>query len=246
VTRILIIGYGAMGREVERHAAHAGCTVTGIVDVDSPLAPSSFENVDVAIDFSVPTVVVENARLVTEAGCNLVIGATGWYDSLDVVRGYATSKNTGIVWGSNFSVGVQMFFRATRALGMMINSLPEYDVMVHEWHHLRKKDSPSGTALTTARILQEEIQRKSDITTETQHGTIDPSHLHVTSTRGGHIVGKHVVTIDGPHDRLELIHDARDRSAFALGALRSARWIEKRTGFYDFTDVFPAVIGEIE
>jgi 4-hydroxy-tetrahydrodipicolinate reductase len=236
--RLALIGYGAMGRELATLAASHDCTVTATYDVDTPLPDLTTFDWDVAIDFSSADAVLANASVVAGAGKGLVVGTTGWNDQLPQLRAVIQSAGTGCVYGSNFSVGVQTFFRLVRAAGVLINDLAEYDVMVHEWHHQRKKDSPSGTALTLADILLDVVERKGRMKTETQHQRIDPEALHVTSTRGGEIPGRHLVTIDGPHDRIELVHDARSRAGFASGALRAAHWIKGRTGIYEFTDIF--------
>jgi 4-hydroxy-tetrahydrodipicolinate reductase len=240
MTRIVILGYGAMGREIESLAERTGCIVAAIVDVDRPLDPKT--QFDVAIDFTEPSVVIDNVRTITGMGRSMVIGTTGWYDDLQVVREVAQQQNVGIVHGTNFSVGVQIFFRLVRAAGTMINDIESYDAAVHEWHHTRKKDSPSGTALTTATILLEEMQRKKRIETETQHERIGADALHVTSTRTGDVVGRHVVTLDSAEDTIEIQHTAKDRRGFAHGALLAARWIHGRTGVHDFSDVFSEII----
>jgi len=241
MTRIALIGYGAMGRELERLAGEFNCEVVRIHDVDRPLT-SDGPDYDVAIEFTEPSVVLENARLVAESGKDIVIGTTGWYDDIEVLEQIQQRTGQGIIFGSNFSVGVQMFFRLARAAGMLVNDAEEYDVMVHEWHHARKKDSPSGTAFTTAQILLDEIDRKERMDAETQHERIHPEVLHVSSTRGGNIIGRHLITIDGPTDSIEIQHTARSREGFARGALRAARWIHGRSGLFDFADVFSQII----
>lgn len=233
-----------MGREVQRLASDFGCEVVSVYDVDRPLTKSTFTDFDVAIDFTEPAAVIDNARNVCEMGKDLVIGTTGWHEHMRVLEHLQQAANNGVIWGSNFSVGVQMFFRLVRAIGILVDDAGEYDVVLHEWHHKRKKDSPSGTALSLAGILLEEIRRKTMINTETQHSQIDPHHLHVTSTRCGEIVGKHTVIIDGTSDSIELTHTAKDRSGFAKGALMAARWIHNRHGLYDFTETFQQIISE--
>ncbi len=241
MTRIAVIGYGAMGRELERLAPSVGCDVTRIFTEERPVRVGGPDEFDVAIDFTEPRSVVDNVRTLAAMGRNVVIGTTGWYDRMPEVRSIVTSSGIGCVWGSNFSVGVQMFLRIVRAASMLAHETPEYDVMVHEWHHRRKKDSPSGTAISIANVIIDEMDRKNHITAEAQHEPIDPSALHVSSTRGGEIVGRHVVTLDSAFDSIELVHNAKDRSGFAHGALLAAAWVAGRTGFHDFTDIFPEI-----
>jgi 4-hydroxy-tetrahydrodipicolinate reductase len=238
MTRIAIVGYGAMGRTIERLAPQVDVDVAAICDIDNPFTPMTARGVDVAIDFTLPHVVPHIVRVACEAHVNLVIGTTGWYDGLDEVRAMANEAGIGIVYGTNFSVGVQMFFRLLRRAAELADNHPEYDVMLHEWHHHRKKDAPSGTALTAAQIVLDSVERKTTMYTETSHAAIDPGALHVTSTRGGEIVGKHIVTIDSAVDRIELVHDAKNRDGFAMGALQAARWLHGKTGVYDFADIF--------
>lgn len=238
---IAIIGYGTMGKAIERLAATEHCTVVSIYHDEHRLTEAIDAPWDVAIDFSVPSAVLHNAEIVAKSGKGLVIGTTGWYASMPQLQELANRYSLGCVVGSNFSVGVQMFFRLARAAGLLVNNTPEYDVAIHETHHVRKTDSPSGTALTLSTIILDEVTRKEYIQTETQHGRIDPQALHVTSTRVGDVAGRHVITIDGPDDRIELIHNAQNREGFARGALRAARWIAGKQGLFNFTEVFTQV-----
>lgn len=241
MTRIAIIGYGAMGHEIERLAPSLGCEVTRIFDEYRPLTIDGPSEFDVAIDFTQPDAVLENVRVLCAMQRSIVIGTTGWYEQLPEIRSMVEASQIGCVWGSNFSVGVQMFLRIVRAAAIMAHDATEYDVMVHEWHHHRKKDSPSGTAISVANVIIDEMNRKNHIAIETEHGQIDPSALHVTSTRGGEIVGRHNVTLDSPFDTIDIVHNAKNRSGFAHGSLLAASWITNRKGFYEFTDVYPEI-----
>lgn len=237
MTRIAIIGYGAMGHMIERLAPQCGADVAAIFDIDRPFVAMAAEGIDVAIDFTLPHVVLDTVRTACEAKVNLVIGTTGWYDDLETVRAMASEAGIGVVYGTNFSVGVQMFFRLVRLAAELADRHTDYDAMLHEWHHRRKKDAPSGTALTAAQQVLQGMPRKRRIATETAHDRIDPDALHVTSTRGGEIVGRHVLTLDSAVDRLEIVHDAKNREGFALGALQAARWLHGRTGVHDFAHI---------
>jgi 4-hydroxy-tetrahydrodipicolinate reductase len=241
MTRVALIGYGAMGKELESLAAQHGCDVVAIFDVDRPLTTSSDASFDVAIDFSLPNAVMHNVRTCAHLQRPIVIGTTGWYAELPEVTSIVVSAGIGCVWGSNFSVGVQIFLRIVRAASMLTNDAPEYDVMVHEWHHYRKKDSPSGTAIAIASTIVDEMDHKHAMEIETQHDRINPYALHVSSTRGGEIVGRHQVTFDSVFDTIDLVHNAKNRRGFAQGALLAATWIVGRKGIVDFTDVFPEV-----
>ncbi|HLP27278.1 MAG TPA: 4-hydroxy-tetrahydrodipicolinate reductase [Candidatus Didemnitutus sp.] len=241
MTRIALIGYGAMGHEIERLAPSLDCDVTRIFNEDRPLQVDGPDEFDVAIDFTQPDAVIGNVRTLCAMKKSVVIGTTGWYDQMQEVKGLVETARIGCIWGSNFSVGVQMFLRIVRAAAIMAHDEASYDVMVHEWHHRRKKDSPSGTALSVANVILDEMSRKDHIVSETLHGQINPSALHVTSTRGGEVVGKHVVTLDSVFDSIEITHNAKNRSGFAHGSLIAASWIAQRKGFYNFSDVFPEI-----
>jgi len=227
MTRIVLLGYGAMGRELERLAPAAGCEVVGVYDEAKPLTHNSPDDYDVAIDFTLPDVVEKNIAIVCAHKRDMVIGTTGWYERMADAQLLQTEAENGIVWGSNFSVGVQMFFKLARKAARLAHALPEYSVSMQEWHHARKKDSPSGTAVTTRNIVLEEMKRI--------------EAMDIMSMREGEIVGIHTLTFSGPHDTIDITHEASDRGGFARGALQAARWIHRRKGWYAYTDVFEQV-----
>lgn len=243
--RIALIGAsGAMGRELQRLAPEENLDVTLRFDAHNPIpdSPPDIE-FDVAIDFTLPEVVVSNIRRMVEWGKPVVVGTTGWLDALPEVGEMVRRYDGRVIWGSNFSVGVQAFFRIVRCAADLFNGLERYDVAVHEDHHVRKADSPSGTARSVAGILLEAIERKRHLLTETPHGRIDSDALHVSSRRIGETVGTHVVTFDAAADTIELIHRAKNRSGFALGALAAARWIaDAPSGLYRFDDLFEEIV----
>ena len=240
-TRIVLVGYGQMGRELHRAAEQADCEIVGIHDVDTPFADRDAAY-DVAIEFTQPSSVIDNVKIAAEHGRNIVIGTTGWYDHLEEVHAIQEKSGIGVLYGSNFSIGVQMFFRLVEEAGRLMNSVDDYDAMLHEYHHRRKKDSPSGTAHTAALRLLEALDRKTRVSTEAQHEAIDPETLHVSSTRGGEVIGRHTLTVDGPNDSIEITHNAKNRNGFVQGALAAATWMKGRTGFYDFSNVFTDIL----
>ncbi len=239
-TPIALVGYGAMGKELERLSAQCGCVVTEIFDIKRPLTIDGAvsTNFDVAIDFSVPAAVLENTHVLAQAGKHVIIGTTGWSAQSNAIRAIVEQHNIGAVYSANFSVGVQMFFQIIRLAAELVNRYDEYDVALHELHHRRKLDAPSGTALSLAHILETEIERKSSFLVDASHGQIAPDALHLSSTRVGDVPGTHTVYLDSAADTLELTHRARNRSGFAIGALRAARWIASRKGFYEFSEIF--------
>lgn len=244
ICRIALVGYGSMGKELERLAPAKNCEVVAKYDIDRPLTAMANFDFDVAIDFSIPKAVVNNVELLAKREKNIVIGTTGWSTEKTAVERIVSAAGIGAVYGSNFSVGMQIFFRIVERAADLIDEVPDYDVMLHELHHRRKADAPSGTALSLADIILKNISRKKENLVETSHGIISPDKLHVTSTRGGEIAGTHTVYMDSAADTIELTHRAKNRSGFALGALSAARWIAGKKGLYDFREVFEEVMQE--
>jgi 4-hydroxy-tetrahydrodipicolinate reductase len=239
---IAIVGYGSMGKEIETLAKEQNYNIGAIFDIDSPLSSAGNYNFDIAIDFSLPEAVVSNVEILTSKKKSIIIGTTGWYSKIDKIRQIVEESGIGLVYGSNFSVGMQIFFRIVRKAASLLNNTQDYDIMLHELHHHKKKDSPSGTALSLAKIIQEEFHSKSKLLIDTSHGKIEPDQLHVTSTRGGEITGTHTIYIDSIADTIELTHRAKNRSGFAMGALMAAKWLYGKSGFYDFNEVFESLL----
>ena len=179
--------------------------------------------------------VVGNIRMAIQAKRDIVVGTTGWDKYLPEFRG--SVKESGLLYASNFSLGVNLFFRMAKQAAALMNRAEEYDPYVHEIHHRQKVDSPSGTALTLAHILVHGIDRKSEILTHPPDRKIKSDALHVSSTRVGTVAGMHVVGFDSDADTIELKHVAKSRRGFALGALAAARWLRGRKGIYTMDDV---------
>ncbi len=232
---IAIIGYGRMGREVEKAAIAAGDSVVGVFDIDTPATVDALRPADVCIEFSVPDAVPGNMKMAAEAGIDIVVGATGWYDRLDEVRTWFT--DSALLYAQNFSIGVNVFYRIVRRAAESMDGLPEYDVYIEERHHRRKVDSPSGTALRLGQIVLDEIERKTGIVEGAPDGEIPGESLQISSTRSGHVAGVHSVGFDSEADYIELKHVARNRTGFALGALAAARWVRGRKGVFTMDDV---------
>ena len=233
--RIALIGYGKMGHEIEAAALEQGETIAGTFDIGNPVDVASLANVDVCIEFSTPQTVLQNIRTAVEAKRDIVVGTTGWYEQLPEIRPLV--KHSGLLYSPNFSIGVNMAFRLVAAAAEMMNSATAYDAWIHEWHHRQKADSPSGTALKLAEILLARIDRKKRIETARVDGKIDPSALHVSSTRVGTVPGTHIVGFESDADSIEIKHVAKTRRGFALGAIRAAQWLKGRKGVYTMDDV---------
>jgi len=207
-----------MGRMVEEAASRAGVDVVCVID---PVAGSRgrLEDADVAVDFSEPAAVVENVKTAAAAHVAIVVGTTGWYDRTDEVRKIVEESGIGFVYGSNFSVGVNLMFKITEYAAELFSRFSTYDPFIEEAHHKFKKDAPSGTAIFLKRIVDSHYA----------------SETPTSSTRAGYIPGRHTVGFDSEADTLAITHTARNRAGFADGALLAARWIKGRKGFYEFS-----------
>jgi 4-hydroxy-tetrahydrodipicolinate reductase len=239
---LALIGHGKMGQEVERVAQEKGLKIVRIFEVDEnqdggALTKESLKSVDVCIEFSSPEAVLSNIEAVAECGKNIVVGTTGWYDRLDYVRKLVKEKKIGLLYAPNFSLGVNIFNQLVMDAAHLLEKYTQYDVAINEIHHRGKADSPSGTALTLGSTILQVLKRKSELVTETEHGTIKPHQIHVTSTRMGTVTGKHTVLFDSEADSIELVHTAKSRSGFAQGAIVAAEWLKGKKGFYTMRDV---------
>ncbi len=242
--RIALIGYGKMGKEVERVAQLRGIEVSSIIDpglspsgiFSNSITKASLENADVAIDFTVPDSVIPNVRKVASLGKNMVVATTGWHDHLEEAGKIIASSGTGLIYSSNFSIGVNAYYRILEQAAKIFDRLPDYDVYGYELHHNQKADSPSGTAKAVGDILVKNISRKKTLVFDRLDRKISPEELHIASVRAGSIPGTHVIGFDAAADTIEIKHVARSRSGFASGALLAAEWIHGKKGFFSIND----------
>jgi 4-hydroxy-tetrahydrodipicolinate reductase len=237
---IALIGYGKMGREIERIAPERSVVVKKIFPTDREIVSinkTSLHGVDVCIDFTSPSATHEIVSRVAECGKNIVIGTTGWYDQIDKISAVARKKKIGLLYSPNFSLGMNIFFRILAQATQTLRTFGDYDVAIHEVHHREKKDSPSGTALTLGRIVLEHQNRKKELLTEPPRSGIADRSLQISSQRIGRVIGTHTITFDSGADTIELVHRAKDRSGFALGALVAAEWLQKKHGIFTMDDV---------
>ena len=233
--KIALIGFGKMGREIDSVAREQGEVIARVFEWDRIVTAEALADVDICIEFSTPDAVLQNIRTAIEASRDIVVGTTGWYQHLSEIKG--SVKESGLLYSSNFSLGMNIFFRIVKQAAVLMNKVADYDPYVHEVHHRQKADSPSGTALSLAHILTENIHRKKEILTKPPEGKINPDILHVSSTRAGFFPGTHTVGFDSEADLIELQHTAKSRRGFALGALAAARWLRGRKGVYTMDDV---------
>jgi len=217
-TRLLIVGYGKMGRMVEQMGLDQGFEIVGRVDHDRP----EWADADVAIDFSTADALAGNFQQYISRRLPVVIGTTGWGDQLQRLQAEADKAGLGVVASANFSIGVNVFQLLVAEAARLMQSQEQYGAWIHEAHHSAKRDAPSGTAL----LLREAM---------TGAGFTRP--IDMSSTRAGAIPGIHTIGFDAASDTIELTHTARDRRGFAGGALVAARWIQGRRGWYSMQDV---------
>lgn len=239
---ILITGYGRMGMEVETILTGRGHTIAGIIDprggegIHTRLSAEITGEADCVIDFSFPGTITDNIHFYIDNKIPAIIGTTGWEQERDAIREKVEQSKSTLLWSSNFAMGTNLFFGLVRKAAGMIKGIPEFDIMVNEYHHKMKQDSPSGTALRIADCILESNPRKTEIVTNRLDRAIEEHELHIGSVRGGMIPGIHTVTLDSAAETIELIHSTRNRSGLALGAVMAAEWLEGKTGFFSGSD----------
>jgi 4-hydroxy-tetrahydrodipicolinate reductase len=225
--RVLLVGYGKMGQLVGQLAGQYDCEIAGIVDPVSPAHTGGvddprWQNVDVAIDFTSPDAVLANVSALSRRGINVVLGTTGWQAHEAELRKAVADAGSGIVAAPNFSTGMVLFEAMVAHAAKLMAGSSEFGAWLHEAHHAMKKDAPSGTALKLKRAMEEA-------------GYDRP--IDVAASRAGFIPGTHTIGFDGPSESITLTHTARDRGAFARGALQAARWVKGRRGWFTMQDV---------
>ncbi|MBB2143901.1 4-hydroxy-tetrahydrodipicolinate reductase [Pedobacter sp. LMG 31464] len=242
--KIALLGYGKMGQIIERFALERGHEVVLKISIDNleDFTVDNLAKADIAIDFSAPDAAVDNIYKCFDAGVPVVVGTTGWYGKLQEIKNDCLSSNNTLLYGSNFSVGVNLFFHLNKVLAKLMNNYPAYEVQVEEIHHTHKLDAPSGTAMTIAEGIIEEIDRKSEWLNEVV-GTQIPDvikneQLLIESHRIENVPGTHTVVYSSEVDEIEIKHTAHSRAGFALGAVIAAEWLQNKQGFYNIADVF--------
>jgi 4-hydroxy-tetrahydrodipicolinate reductase len=222
--KLLILGKGKTGSLVAEIAGERGHNVRVLDSKENPggggITPELVKDLDAVIDFTTPDAVLKNISTCARLGANMVVGTTGWYSEIPYVGKLVEETKTGLVYGSNFSVGVNVFFEIARAAGSA--AAHGYTIKIVERHHQHKKDAPSGTAVS----IQQAIKEASG------------SEPEITSIREGETIGTHVILLDSPNDTMMLVHDSKSRRGFAEGAVKAAEWIRGKKGFYDFRQIF--------
>jgi 4-hydroxy-tetrahydrodipicolinate reductase len=229
--KVALIGYGKMGRMIESIAARRQLEISAIFDINNKFSidstdPNTIKEIEVLLDFSTAESVRNSVITSAHFGKKLVIGTTGWYDQMKEIRQLVEEKNAGVIYGSNFAIGMNLFFKIANHAAELFSAFDEYDSYIDETHHKMKKDSPSGTAKSLWDIMK------------THYG----NYQDINSIRAGFIPGDHSVHFDSEFDHVLLKHSARNRLGFSEGAILAAKWIRDKSGFFNFQQTIDDIL----
>ena len=248
--KIALIGYGKMGKTIEKIAMERGHEIVSIIDIDNrdDFNGEAFRSADVAIEFTAPSVAFDNCKRAMEAGVKVVSGSTGWYQQHEAeMRQMCELDGKTLFWSSNFSLGVAVFSAVNRYLAKIMNRFANYSVQMEETHHIHKLDAPSGTAITLAEGILAELDRKSswamgDLTNPdgsiTEAAPVQENELKINAIRRDEVPGIHTISYESVADSITITHDAKNRSGFALGAVLAAEFVKDNSGFLGMKDLF--------
>ncbi|EKN17748.1 dihydrodipicolinate reductase [Parabacteroides goldsteinii CL02T12C30] len=234
--KIALIGYGKMGKTIEQIALNRGHQIVSIVDINNPeeFQSANFKSADVAIEFTTPATAFDNYMKSFAAGVPVVSGTTGWLDRIGEIKEKCEKEGKTFFYASNFSIGVNIFFALNKYLAKIMNNFPSYNISMTETHHIHKLDAPSGTAITLAEGIIENVDRKDRWTLETAE---QPTDLPIHAIREGEVPGIHEVTYESDVDYISIRHDAKSRAGFALGAVVAAEFTAGKKGFLGMDDM---------
>jgi len=244
---IALLGYGKMGKIIEKIATDRKHNIVLKIDHDNQheLTAENLKKADVVIEFTMPASVLSNIQHCFDAGVPVVVGTTGWYEHLQAIKQTCADSNSTLLYASNFSVGVNIFFHINRKLAKLMNNYPYYDVQVEEIHHTQKLDSPSGTAITIAEGIIDNLDRKKEwmnvLTAEgndADDSSLKNEQVLIESFRIDSVPGTHTVIYDSEVDTIEFKHTAHNRNGFALGAVLAAEWVHNKKGFFSVQEMF--------
>jgi 4-hydroxy-tetrahydrodipicolinate reductase len=244
-----------MGKMVEQTALAQGHSIAAIVDpfvteslggipVSKSVSDADLSCADAAVEFTQPAVAPGNIIALAKKKIPTVTGTTGWYERMGEVKLAVTAADGALLWSSNFSIGVNLFYRIAWYASELANKFPEYDISGFEAHHNKKLDSPSGTAKVLAEGVLSRVERKKKAVWETMNRKPEADELHFPSLRMGSVPGRHSLFFDSPADTIEITHTARNREGFASGALRAAQWLTGRQGIYTIDEMLKNIFGE--
>jgi 4-hydroxy-tetrahydrodipicolinate reductase len=234
--KLALIGYGKMGKAIHEVLKQRGHEVALIIDIDNAqeLTAENIKKADVAIEFTSPHTAYNNVKFCLENGLPVICGSTGWLEKLEEVKQLAVQHQTGLIVASNFSVGVNIFFEINKRLAGLMNQHKEYEITLKEIHHTQKKDAPSGTAISLAEQILDQIGRKQKWVNEK---SLQPQELSIISERVDPAPGTHTVTYSSSIDDIEITHTAHNRTGFALGAVLAAEFLKGKQGFFGMKEV---------
>ncbi len=238
--KIALIGYGKLGKEIERAALEKGHAIIAKFSSKNPLEQSSkplIEEADICIETTNPACCIPHIRLLASWKKNTVVGTTGWYAHLQEIREIVNKERIGLLYAPNFSLGMNFFMKIVKEAAKLLNTLEDCDAAGYEIHHKEKKDSPSGTAKALAETVLHEMKRKERILYGSPDRQIMPEELQFSSLRCGSQPGTHTISFDTPQETIELTHRLRNRNSLAQGALAAAEWLRGKEGLYSMQDM---------
>lgn len=231
--KIALIGYGKMGKAIEKVALEKKYNIVSILE-EKP-SYKNLNNPDIAIEFTVPNAAYQNLKTCIDLGIPVVSGTTGWTNKIQDITNYCLKKQGGLIYGSNFSLGVNLFFKINKKVSELMKKYINYSVQIEEIHHNEKKDSPSGTSITLANQI---INEYDSLNTWVLNKNSNHKELGIISKRIGDVFGNHIVTYSSQEEDIKITHLAYSRKSFALGAICAAEFLVNKTGVYTMNDVF--------
>ncbi len=239
--KIALIGYGKMGKTIERIALNRGHEIVCIIDINNPedFDSDKFRNADVAIEFTTPSTAVDNYLKAFKQGIPVVSGSTGWTSRINEIKAMCDNGDATFFWTSNFSLGVNLFFELNKYLSSLMDNFTEYTPSMNEIHHIHKLDHPSGTAITLAEGLIENTNR---IDKWTENDVHNADELFIAHEREGEVPGTHIISWDSSVDTITIEHKAKSREGFALGAVVAAEWTKGHKGFLTMGELMKTLI----
>ena len=244
---ILLVGYGKMGRIIHENVSFINGEVVSIYDSNIPEYSNAwetldFQKIDVAIEFTHPVSGFENVKRLLSQKIPVVTGTTGWFHKVDELKKKYDSNEHTLIYGANFSIGMNLFYEILAESTNLINNAGLYDVYGYEAHHRLKADSPSGTAKVLADIILSNTSNKDKTVFDLNNKPLNENEFSFASVRAGNVVGYHEIGFDSDFDEIKIIHNAKNRKGFALGALMAAKYALCNRGFMDFKDIFRGVL----
>ena len=235
--KIALIGYGKMGKAIEKLALAKGHQITAIVDSQNSIENTNFDDVDVAIEFTRPELAVKHMNFCLEIGLPIVVGTTAWQNELKIITENVSKYNGALVHASNFSIGVNLFFEMNKQLAKIMEAHPAYKLEMTEIHHTQKLDKPSGTAVTLAEGIIEQNTNYKNWRLAESNELENGNEFFIHALREENVPGTHLVNYSSPIDSIQIQHIAHKRDGFALGAILAAEWIKNKKGIFTMKDV---------